>query len=82
MKYSWELKLECVNKYKNGEYIAHPEAPNQRECFIVMNQNAKHSISLRKRFQAILIITITIGLKAKTKWMPPSKFREASMLAL
>ena len=21
MKYSWEFKLECVNKYKNGEYI-------------------------------------------------------------
>ena len=34
MKYSWEFKLECVNKYKNGEYITHPGAPNQRESFI------------------------------------------------
>ena len=22
MKYSWEFKLECVNKYKNGEHIS------------------------------------------------------------
>ena len=21
MKYSWEFKLECVGKYKNGEHI-------------------------------------------------------------
>ena len=34
MKYSWEFKLECVSKYKNGEYITHPGAPNQRESFI------------------------------------------------
>ena len=24
MKYSWEYKLECVNKYKNGRHIEHP----------------------------------------------------------
>ena len=24
MKYSWEHKLECVNKYKNGRHIEHP----------------------------------------------------------
>lgn len=34
MKYSWEFKLECVNKYKNGEYIIHPGTPNQRESFM------------------------------------------------
>ena len=34
MKYSWEFKLECVNKYKNGEYITHPGTPNQRLHFM------------------------------------------------
>ncbi len=37
MKYSWEFKLECVNKYKNGEYIATPgKRKKQRDTF--MNQ--------------------------------------------
>ena len=34
MKFSWEFKLECVNKYKNGEYITHPETPNKHESFM------------------------------------------------
>ena len=35
MKYSWEFKLECVNKYKNGEYIATPgKTRNQRITFM------------------------------------------------
>ena len=34
MKYSWEFKLECVNKYKNGEYITHPGSPEQRHHFM------------------------------------------------
>jgi transposase-like protein len=34
MKYSWEFKLECVNKYKNGEYIDHPGTSEQRKSFI------------------------------------------------
>ena len=34
MKYSWEFKLECVNKYKKGEYINHPGTPNQRDSFM------------------------------------------------
>lgn len=46
MKYALEFKLECVGRYKNGEYIDY--CNNKR-------------------------------IKAKTKWMPPSKFREASM---
>lgn len=37
MKYSWEFKLECVNKYKNGQYIATPgKRKKQRNTF--MNQ--------------------------------------------
>lgn len=34
MKYSWEYKLECVNKYKNCEYITHPGTPKQRKHFM------------------------------------------------
>ena len=35
MKYSWEFKLECVEKYKNGEYIATPgKTRNQRKTFL------------------------------------------------
>lgn len=35
MKYSWKFKLECVNKYKNREYIATPgKTKNQRDNFI------------------------------------------------
>ena len=35
MKYSWEFKLECVSKYKNGEYIATPgKTRNQRITFM------------------------------------------------
>ena len=29
MKYSLEFKLECVNKYKNGEYV---HMPNNCKC--------------------------------------------------
>lgn len=37
MKYSWEFKLECASKYKNGEYIATPgKSKKQRDTF--MNQ--------------------------------------------
>ena len=37
MKYSWEFKLECVGKYKNGEYIATPgKTKNQRKDFLRM----------------------------------------------
>ena len=35
MKYSWEFKLECVGKYKNGEYIDTPgKTKNQRKTFL------------------------------------------------
>ena len=34
MKYSWEVKLECVNKYKKGVYIKHPGTSKQREGFM------------------------------------------------
>ena len=35
MKYSWEFKLECVDKYKNGEYIATPgKTRNQRKTIL------------------------------------------------
>ncbi len=34
MKYSWEFKLECINKYKNGEHIIHPGTPKQQKGFM------------------------------------------------
>ena len=34
MKYSWEYKLECVNKHKNGEYITFIGTPKQRHNFM------------------------------------------------
>ena len=34
MKYSWEFKLECVNKYKKGEYITYPGTPRQHDSFM------------------------------------------------
>ena len=34
MRYSWEFKLECVNKYKNGEFIITPENIKSRESFM------------------------------------------------
>ena len=33
MKYSWKFKLECVNKYKNGECVATIGTRNQRNTF-------------------------------------------------
>ena len=33
MKYSWKFKLECVNKYKNGECVAIAGTRNQRINF-------------------------------------------------
>lgn len=34
MKYSWEFKLECVNKYKNGEYINISGSPGFHRSFM------------------------------------------------
>ena len=34
MKYSWEFKLECVTKYKNGEYITHQGTRRQHGNFM------------------------------------------------
>ena len=34
MKYSWEFKLDCVNKYKNDEYIRLPVGLRSRDCFM------------------------------------------------
>jgi transposase len=34
VKYSWEFKLECVNKYKNGEQINFREMPKGNDSFM------------------------------------------------
>lgn len=67
MKYSWEFKLECVNKYKNGEYITHPGTPSQRECFM------KHVRIRAKRYDDLGVD----GLKRSStnkNWTPEERF--------
>jgi len=34
MKYSWEFKLDCVNKYKKGEKINFPGIPKGEDSFM------------------------------------------------
>jgi transposase len=34
LKYSWEFKLECVNKYKKGEQINFPGMPQGNDSFM------------------------------------------------
>ena len=34
MKYSWEFKLDCVNKYKNRQHIETPQSYKSRTCFL------------------------------------------------
>ena len=34
MKYSWEFKLDCVNKYKNGQLIDTPSSCKNRRSFL------------------------------------------------
>ena len=34
MKYSWEFKLECVNKYKKGQKINFPGIPKSEDSFM------------------------------------------------
>ena len=37
MKYTLEFKLECINKYKNGEYVKTPSFTNaRRHTFLIM----------------------------------------------
>ncbi len=34
MRYSWEFKLECVTKYKSGQYITFPGTPSQHHSLM------------------------------------------------
>ena len=67
MKYSWEFKLECVNKYKNGEYIKHPGTPRQHSNFM------KHVKVWVKNYDDLGIN----GLKCSStnkNWTPKKRF--------
>ena len=68
MKYSWEFKLECVNKYKNGEHIATPgKTRNQRIAFM------NHVKEWAKNYNDLGIN----GLKHSStnkKWTPEKRF--------
>lgn len=67
MKYSWEFKLECVNKYKNGEYIIHKGTPKQRKSFM------NHVLIWVKNYDDLGVD----GLKhssANKDWTPEKRF--------
>ena len=73
MKYSWEFKLECVNKYKNGEYIVHSGTPNQHRTFM------RHVREWVKNYDDLGID----GLKhssSNKKWTPSQRFKLVSIV--
>ena len=67
MKYSWEFKLECVNKYKNGEFITLPVGLRSRNSFM------NHVIIWAKTYDMLGVD----GLKNSTtnkNWTPEKRF--------
>lgn len=68
MKYSWEFKLECVSKYKNGERIPTPgKAKSRRDDFL------KHVRAWAKAYEDLGID----GLKhspTNKDWTPEERF--------
>ena len=69
MKYTFEFKLECINKYKNGEFIETPSFTNaSRHTFL---NNVRNWASLYERFGID-------GIKRKLyekKWTKEEKFK-------
>lgn len=69
MKYTFEFKLECINKYKNGEYIETPSFTNARRHTFL--NNVRRWVSLYERFGID-------GIKRKfydKKWTDEEKFK-------
>ena len=67
MKYSWEFKLECVNKYKNGEHINISGSPGFHHHF--MNQVRQWV----KNYDDFGIDGLKHSLKNKN-WTPEQRF--------
>ena len=67
MKYSWEFKLECINKYKNSDFIILPSGLRSRKSFMT------HVRTWTKTYDDLGID----GLKhssANTGWTPEQRF--------
>ena len=67
MKYSWEFKLECVNKYKNGEFITLPVGLRSRTGFM---QHVKSWVQL---FNDVGVEGLKHSSKSKD-WTPEKRF--------
>lgn len=67
MRYSWEFKLECVNKYKNGQHIETPLGCKSRRSFLT------HVYAWVKNYDDIGINGLMHSLKNKA-WTPEERF--------
>ena len=67
MKYSWEFKLECVNKYKNGEYINISGSPSFHNSFM------NHVKEWVKNYDDLGIDGLKHSLNNKD-WTPEERF--------
>ena len=87
MKYTLEFKLECIEKYKKGIRIDNCVMETffgtlKREMFY---GHESEFVTFEQRKAAIAEYIDYYNnrrIKGKTKWMPPAKYREASMRAL
>ena len=67
MKYSLEFKLECVNKYKNGDFIILPPGLRSRESFMA------HVRTWAKAYDDLGIDGLKHSPISK-KWTPEKRF--------
>jgi len=67
MKYSRKFKLECVTKYKNGEYINHPGTQKQHNNFM------KHVRERTKFYDDLGVDGLKHSLINKD-WTPEKRF--------
>ena len=67
MRYSWEFKLECVSKYKNGRFIIVPEKVKSRESFLA------HVREWAKSYDELGIDGLKHSLTNKD-WTPEQRF--------
>lgn len=82
MKYDWKFKLDCVLKYKEGKRDFVPIGIKRDSFLPHVVAWVKTFDDLYKAVDKYINYYNNERIKSKTKWMPPSKFREASMLSL
>ena len=67
MKYTWKFKLECVGKYKNGEYIKAPPGCKYRKTFM------NHVAAWAQAYEDLGIEGLKHSPYSKD-WMPEERF--------